>query len=344
MSSFILAGILSLPFGMKTVKKNINRFPAFWISFVAAVTQMIVKGDYIVTIEPGDIANEDPDSTLSQIALGFKIATGKMPSNKPSRELIISNHQIYADWIYLWSFLNHFGRGNAIKIVMKRVFQFVPIFGWGMKALDFIFIHRNWALDRLKFYRRIRRIADYGLPYNLLIFPEGTTMNPEAFVKSGRFAEDNGLTALKHCLLPRVTGLEAAVTALRGGDNGLEGVLDLTVGFSGLTPDIVPEEFYGLRSIYLDAHAPKQIHIHCSYIPIDHIPSEHEAFSAWVVDRFKIKDELMKGFYANGKFPGISSKPVPLASRRSCAYLVGGVLISHTILALAVALSLGKWQ
>lgn len=222
-----------------------------------------------------------------------------------------------------------------------------------MKVLDFIFLHRNWALDRLKFGRRVRRIGSYGLPYNLLIFPEGTTMNSNAFRKGQEYAKTNGLSILKHVLLPRITGLEAAVNALRqkglvddrsGGAAPLDGILDLTVGYSGMSPDQIPEEFYGLKSIFVDAHAPAVIHVHASYIPIKDIPStgDGKEFAGWLNERFRLKDEMMKEFYETGKFRGQVSKKVSLTPRVAIWHLIGMVCSTHlAMLALFWVIKIG---
>lgn len=206
--------------------------------------------------------------------------------------------------------------------------------------MDFIFLHRNWAVDRLKFGRRIRRIGSYGLPYNLLIFPEGTTMNPGAIRKGQEYAKSNALPILKHTLLPRVTGTEAAVNALRqralindksGSAAPLDGILDLTVGYSGMSPDEIPEEFYGLMSIAIDAHGPAVIHVHASYIPLDGIPStgDSKEFSSWLTERFRQKDEMLRDFYATGRFKGKSSKKVPLSPKIAIWHLAFLTFVFH---------------
>ena len=211
-----------------------------------------------------------------------------------------------------------------------------------MKILDFIFLHRNWALDRLKFGRRIRRIGSYGLPYNLLIFPEGTTMNSNAFRKGQEYAKTNGLPVLKHVLLPRVTGTEAAVNALRqkgaandksGSSAPLDGILDLTVGYSGMSPNVIPEDFYGLVSILMDGHAPPIIHVHASYVPLKDIPStgDGKEFAGWLTDRFRQKDDMMKEFYSTGKFKGKASKKVSIAPRIAIWHLFGLVFMFHVV-------------
>lgn len=172
-------------------------------------------------------------------------------------------------------------------------------------------------------------------------------MNPGAIRKGQEYAKSNGLPVLKHVLLPRVTGTEAAVNALRqrclpddeacGDDALLDGILDLTVGYSRMPSDVIPEEFYGLMSIAVDAHGPDVIHVHASYIPLEEIPStgDGKEFSGWLTERFHEKDKLLREFYASGKFKGKPSKKVPLSPKIAIWHLAFLVFLFHaSVLAL----------
>lgn len=207
-----------------------------------------------------------------------------------------------------------------------------------MKLLNFVFVKRNWAVDRVKFFRRIRRIGAFGLPYSLVIFPEGTTLNPTAIAKGQAYAKVNGLPVLKHVLVPRKTGLEAAINALRQVEDpscgeALQGVLDLTIGYSGLKATQIPEEHYGIGSMLFSSHAPKEVHILPSCIPLKDIPEDSEKFGQWLNARFKRKEELLASFFAEGRFPGYQARPVTIVPRNALWRLLLMLFCVHALLA-----------
>ncbi|CAO3660005.1 unnamed protein product [Rhizopus stolonifer] len=49
--------------------------------------------------------------------------------NLPERMIAIANHQIYADWIYIWCLAHLAGMHGAIKIIMKKSLEYLPIYG-----------------------------------------------------------------------------------------------------------------------------------------------------------------------------------------------------------------------
>ena len=133
--SFSTAAILSFPFGgFRLARKNAQRFPGIFLNALnAIITYFLVESYFIVYVDEVDLLRdrENPKSTLSLISKRFGFE-GKIEEVKEdeSRDIVISNHQIYADWIYIWAFLALLGRAGNVKIVCKRVIQFVPIIGW----------------------------------------------------------------------------------------------------------------------------------------------------------------------------------------------------------------------
>lgn len=46
------------------------------------------------------------------------------------RDIIIANHQIYVDWLYIWSLAVPLNRAGSIKIILKRSLLFaIPVLG-----------------------------------------------------------------------------------------------------------------------------------------------------------------------------------------------------------------------
>jgi 1-acyl-sn-glycerol-3-phosphate acyltransferase len=180
-----------------------------------------------------------------------------------------------------------------------------------MRLLNFIFLHRNWEVDKLKFGRRLQRLVFGQMPFSLVIFPEGTTLCDNTIAKSVKFAKDNDLPVPSHTLLPRVTGMQFALTTL--GQN-IGGVFDLTIGYTGTTPLEHPEDTFGLKSLFFNGIAPPLIHVHVKYHPISTIPyNDQSAFQDWLYTVYREKDRLMAEFYQNGCFRGIKSRRISVA-------------------------------
>lgn len=327
-SIFIVASTVLILFQAFVAQRRLaGMFQQIWSNFTIAAVWWLVPTELVLYWD-------EKDTAMINSRIGAALLAGN-PKALASNDLVMANHQIYADWIYIWALLNRAGRAGAVKIVMKRSLQFLPIVGLGMKLLDFIFIHRNWQQDRVKFLRRIQRLAWYPIPYTLLFFPEGTTINDKVLARSNEYARKNDLETTHNVLLPRVTGLQAVLESLSG---SLEGVLDLTIGYTSPygSRDLVKdnrnlEDFFGLVGLFFGAHAPRQVHIYLRYYPIESIPSNDDRFGRWLQDRYYEKDLMLKEFFEKGRFPGCP-RPIPLANRRSCIYGILCVTLTISVL------------
>ena len=80
--------------------------------------------------------------------------TGRVKSlNWPKKLVIISNHQMYADWWYIW-LLAYFARVHAhILIILKKSLKWVPVLGWVGRCFVerrvVIEVHTGYAILRL---------------------------------------------------------------------------------------------------------------------------------------------------------------------------------------------------
>jgi 1-acyl-sn-glycerol-3-phosphate acyltransferase len=55
--------------------------------------------------------------------------------NLPDRLVLMSNHQAYLDWMYLWMLACYCGHAEGITILLKASLRAIPIVGWGMVRL-----------------------------------------------------------------------------------------------------------------------------------------------------------------------------------------------------------------
>ncbi len=106
------------------------------------------------------------------------------------------------------------------------------------------------------------------------------------------------LPQLQHVLLPRVKGLVATLTGLRG---SLETVLDVTLCWDKPAGPL-PFFFFGQGG-------PRVVHCHLRTFRAQDIPVEdEEQLLQWIYARWREKDELVGTFRATG---GFGTAPLP---------------------------------
>ncbi|KAJ2722011.1 hypothetical protein GGI07_003601 [Coemansia sp. Benny D115] len=255
-----------------------------------APTKLVLTGDAELGSSSGSAATGN-------------VADGERSWFAPAIEhgcMMISNHQTYFDWIIIWILSYMQGCDGFIKIILKAELKNVPVFGWGMQFLDFIFLKRKWASDRQTFADHMQRIVEHDDPAWLLIFPEGTVICNKRTAISDSYAAKMGLRRPEHTLLPRVNGSRVCLNDLR---QRVPYLYDLTVGYEGLKKGDIPEDEYGLVSMYGKCVYPREVHIHVKRYAVEDIPVDEDAFSEWMHRIFVEKDKRMARFYELGHFP-----------------------------------------
>jgi 1-acyl-sn-glycerol-3-phosphate acyltransferase len=314
---FIIHMIVSLSLRCvhrKTFRKVQKFFETLFVRLLLSLVQVIAGNEFVLSL-PETEKYSNVKITQEKFQKIFESSNFKSDNGCTivSRDLIISNHQIYSDWIYLWSLMDRIDRAGEVKIIMKRSLRQVPIFGWSMRFFDFVFLNRKWEQDQAHFTKKLKGFVDSESPFCLLIFPEGTTLNHKALAKSESFATKLGVKPTSRVLLPRVLGLWEAVKGL---DPSLNGIFDITVGYSDLCETDEPEKIYTLGKLFFNGFSPKQVHYHLSYISLKEIPRESaDEFGEWLRERYYEKDRLLDEFYKTGQFPNSRSVTKKLCPR-----------------------------
>jgi 1-acyl-sn-glycerol-3-phosphate acyltransferase len=210
----------------------------------------------------------------------------------PSREsaIVVANHQQMPDITFLMVYARSKGRLGDLKFFVKKAIKYVPGVGWGMVFLDCPFVERKWTADRASIEKTFERILRDRVPLWLVSFVEGTRVTPEKIERSRAYAEKNGLPVFEHVLVPRTKGFVASVHGLR---QHVDAVYDVTIAYVGGVPTLWQ---------YVKGFAPVA-HLHVRRYPVDTLPTTDDELSAWLVDRWREKDELLKHYYENGAFP-----------------------------------------
>ncbi len=205
--------------------------------------------------------------------------------------LVIANHQEMADIMVIMATACQVDRHAHLKWFAKASLKWVPGPGWGMAAIDTLFVKRDWARDREHMRQVFSRLQEDDAPLWVVSFPEGTRLRPDKLAQSQGFARARGWTELRHLLLPRHRGFHATLEAL---GPRLDGVLDLTIGYPEGVPTLV--QFTSGRVEHL--------HVHVHYTPLSELPVDEEGRAAWLRQCFERKDQLLEHIYAHGRFPG----------------------------------------
>ena len=166
---------------------------------------------------------------------------GNLECDFPERLVLIANHQIYTEWMYLWWIAYTNRMHGHIYITLKESLKWIPILGTGMMFFSFIFLSRKWETDKARFAHRLRKLnASHHGPMSgssdldpmwLLIFPEGTNLAKNGRAKSQKWSEKTGIPDLQHALLPRKTGLLFCLEELK---DTVQWVYDCTIAYEGV--------------------------------------------------------------------------------------------------------------
>ncbi|KAK0543930.1 hypothetical protein OC845_005871 [Tilletia horrida] len=283
---------------------------------------------------------------------GASIVKGKVTGvSLPQRAVVFSNHQIYLDWLYIWVLALYANLGDAIHIVLKDSLKWTPIIGPAMQFFHFIFMKRKWDDDKKNLSDQLAYLADRAKPFSsrtsmassidanrasgapssllLSIFPEGTLVSDQSRPLSKKYADKVGETDFRNMVYPRSTGLFFCLRTLAADIPDLK-IIDMACGYTGIPPQGVGQQFYTLRSVYMDGVAPQSVHMHIIISrvssfhtsgsdspPLGKLPrsardspsqlpteGEKREFDSWLLKRWRRKDELLDRFYRDGDFVG----------------------------------------
>ncbi|KAI5468056.1 acyltransferase-domain-containing protein [Mariannaea sp. PMI_226] len=245
---------------------------------------------------------------------------GGVQFNFPERIVLIANHQIYTDWLYLWwvAYANSPGMHGHIYIILKESLKYIPIVGWGMMFYGFIFMSRKMATDQPRLAYRLQKLQQpktdplgkkYFDPMWLLLFPEGTNLSGNGRRKSSNWAAKSGLKDHDHVMIPRSTGMYFCLTELKG---TVEYVYDCTVAYEGIPRGKYGEDFFGLSSTYFQGRPPKSVNFYWRRFRVSDIPLNDQAsFDIWLRKQWTLKDALMEEYLTNGSFPPMKEGKTP---------------------------------
>jgi len=237
----------------------------------------------------------------SMIGQLIKQKDGSLECRFADRMVLMANHQLYTDWLYLWWIAYTNKMHGFIYIILKESLKNVPIIGWGAQFYNFIFLSRKWEEDQRTFKRHLEKLNQPDDPMWLIIFPEGTNLSAGTRANSKKWADKNGLRDMKHQLLPRSTGLRFCLNELKSTTDWL---YDCTIAYEGVPAGQFGQDIFTLRSSFFEGRPPKSVNMHWRRFRLEEIPyGNAKAFEVWLRNRWREKDYLLEYFSRNNRFP-----------------------------------------
>ncbi|KAL6925929.1 hypothetical protein ACO0SA_000538 [Hanseniaspora valbyensis] len=271
------------------------------------------------------------------------------------KSVVIANHQIYTDWVYLWWLAYTSNLAGNIYILLKKSLESLPILGYGMKNYNFIFLSRKWGKDKINLHNHLNDInldsqgkgrlsgkqpetttldgefiwaEDTSLPeendnkkwpYQLILFPEGTNLSANTKNKSAEFAKKIDRKPFNNVLLPHVTGLYEVLKTLPT----CKTLYDLTIAYSGVPQDEFAQDIYTIKGVFLEGKSPAIVDIYINGLERTEIPLENmDVFGEWLFERWDLKDQLMERYYKNnGDFKADESEYDTYLFSCTCSYM-----------------------
>ena len=231
----------------------------------------------------------------------LKATDGSLYCNFPERMIMIVNHQIYTDWLYLWWIGYTAGMHGRIYVVLKESLKRIPIIGWGMQFSQFIFLKRKWEQDKPRMAAHLQKFNNRKDPMWLMIFPEGTNLADSTREASKQWAEKNGIDDMQHTLLPRSTGLQFVLQELR---QTVDYVYDCTIAYEGVPRGQFAQDIFTVGASYFGGHPPKSVNMYWRRFLISSIPLDNpKQFELWLRQRWMEKDNFIEDYYRTGRLP-----------------------------------------
>ena len=83
-----------------------------------------------------------------------------------------------------WCYASKFNLNSSLRIILKDSLRSVPLFGWAMQIMMYIFLSRKREMDIPHIKRMLSYLLCTGATPTLFLFPEGTDLSESNKKKS----------------------------------------------------------------------------------------------------------------------------------------------------------------
>ena len=269
--------------------------------FCASTSQIFFPYEYAIYVKNGDsnsIANNQ--NFINELKQ-------KMKTLNNNHNIVISNHILYTDWLYVWIFLlSVIDDPSSAVFIMKDSLQHVPVAGTVMRFLGYLFLKREAEKDLPYLSEKVGNNKEKSVNY--VIFPEGTTYDSNTIQESDKHSENLGKQLFNHVLHPKHKGVFEILQ-----NQSINGILDLTFCFEDLrfinsSTKKPVEHYYTIGSLLLGRY-PKQVATMAKYYEKKDIPHKNDnEIKEWIYDRFTEKEAFIEDIHVTKHEPYNFSK------------------------------------
>eukprot|EP00633_Aureoumbra_lagunensis_P007520 CAMPEP_0197309572 /NCGR_PEP_ID=MMETSP0891-20130614/8147_1 /TAXON_ID=44058 ORGANISM="Aureoumbra lagunensis, Strain CCMP1510" /NCGR_SAMPLE_ID=MMETSP0891 /ASSEMBLY_ACC=CAM_ASM_000534 /LENGTH=500 /DNA_ID=CAMNT_0042794705 /DNA_START=158 /DNA_END=1660 /DNA_ORIENTATION=+ len=260
--------------------------------------------------------------------------SGELPRPDHKAAIVIMNHQLDTDWLYVWEMLRVVKGGAGFKIVLLDDMRSVPILGKVIELAGFVFVRRGNDSTKSKqsdiksIKESTKSLAATGVPSTLLLFPEGITVNAESVITANAYAVKAQRPSRSLLVVPRAAGLVAALRGFEEAGLALDSdviVYDATMAYAGYGGEVPRWELGFDRENDTDlpnvaklvngrpgtfvridatAHRASEILVPNASLSTDQIdPDDRRRAEQWLDNAWGRKQQLLESFAASGDFP-----------------------------------------
>ncbi|KAI6045007.1 acyltransferase-domain-containing protein [Pisolithus marmoratus] len=226
--------LVPTPWSRKLYDEGIRYTKGCFALLINLMNQWFAPTSLSITFETqgqGTFTLEDIQQIIRRDASGKVVAL-----NLPPKLVIVSNHQVYCDWWYVWCLTYFMQAHRDVFIVLKKSLKWIPVLGTGMQMFRFIFLSRSWAADQAQLTQLLSKLGkkaeEEDRPFAFILFPEGTLVSKHTRPISRSHAGRLGIPDLHNVLLPRSTGLLYSLRSLSPRLPTLK-LLDITIIYPG---------------------------------------------------------------------------------------------------------------
>jgi lysocardiolipin and lysophospholipid acyltransferase len=214
---------------------------------------------------------------------------------KDTGVVIISNHRTRVDWMYAgWLYGYIIGVNPDQRVILKDTLRSVPIYGWCMQIMMYIFLTRkkenNTDIPHISNMITYLSKSSPTKP-SLLLFPEGTDLSKSNIEKNNEYARKNNLQETQQILYPKPGGLLTCLNSLPDQNNIVH---DVTIAYKDYHQGKRTSE-----ASLLNGEFPREIHLNVKRYTKSELPSSEKDIKKWLTDKFLEKEEILQNFYEN---------------------------------------------
>lgn len=214
---------------------------------------------------------------------------------KDNGVVILSNHRTRVDWMYAgWVYGYIIGVNPDQRVILKDALRSVPIYGWSMQIMMYIFLTRKKEnnTDIPHISNMITYLSKSSpVKPSLLLFPEGTDLSKSNIEKNNDYARKNNLQETQQILYPKPGGL---LTCLNSFPDQNTVIHDVTIAYKDYHQGKRTSELSLLNGDF-----PREIHLNVKRYTKSELPSSEKEIKKWLTDKFLEKEETLQNFYDN---------------------------------------------